>query len=108
LGGKKPAATDSALAPQNLVASDPEPFRAALRRVTVVDRYCTMKSRLSPTQKGQKSSLYNVVPYQRRATHAGQCGVEVDGGGLPTTDWLLNLQILTSGGLQCADETFHH
>jgi hypothetical protein len=25
--------------------------------VTVVDHYCTMKCRLSPTQKGQKSSL---------------------------------------------------
>jgi hypothetical protein len=24
--------------------------------------------------------LYNLVPYQRRATHAGQCGVEVKGG----------------------------
>jgi putative transposase len=32
----------------------------ALSLITVVDRYCTMKSRLSPTQKGQKSSLgYN-------------------------------------------------
>jgi hypothetical protein len=42
--------------------------------------------------------LYNVVPYQHRAKHAGQCGVEVEGGRLPTQDWLLNLQILTSGG----------
>jgi hypothetical protein len=24
--------------------------------------------------------LYNLVPYQRRAKHAGQCGVEVEGG----------------------------
>jgi len=23
--------------------------------------------------------LYNLVPYQRRAQHAGQCGVEVEG-----------------------------
>jgi hypothetical protein len=44
--------------------------------------------------------LYNLVPYQRRAQHAGQCGVEVEGGKVPTHDWLLNLQILTSGGLQ--------
>src|SRR5688572_27977498 len=29
----------------------------ALSLVTVVDRYCTMKSCPSPTQKGQKSSL---------------------------------------------------
>ena len=44
--------------------------------------------------------LYNLVPYQRRAQHAGQCGVEVEGGKVPTHDWLLNLQILTSGGFR--------
>jgi hypothetical protein len=44
--------------------------------------------------------LYNLVPYQRRAQHAGQCGVEVEGGRVPTQDWLLNLQILTSGGFR--------
>lgn len=44
--------------------------------------------------------LYNLVPSQRRAKHAGQCGVEVEGGKLPTRDWFLNLQILTSGGFQ--------
>src|SRR5215510_11352442 len=44
--------------------------------------------------------LYNLVPYQRRAKHGGQCGVEVEGGALPTRDWFLTLQILTSGGFQ--------
>jgi hypothetical protein len=44
--------------------------------------------------------LYNLVPYQCRAMHAGQCGVEVEGGRVPTADWFLNLQILTSGGLR--------
>ena len=44
--------------------------------------------------------LYNLVPYQRRAQHAGQSGVEVEGGKVPTRDWLLNLQILTSGGFR--------
>ncbi|HEY5865481.1 MAG TPA: hypothetical protein VI542_08030 [Candidatus Tectomicrobia bacterium] len=44
--------------------------------------------------------LYNLVPYQRRAQHAGQCGVEVEGGRVPTHDWFLNVQILTSGGLR--------
>jgi hypothetical protein len=44
--------------------------------------------------------LYNLVPYQRRAQHGGHCGVEVEGGTLPTNDWFLNLQILTSGGFQ--------
>ena len=44
--------------------------------------------------------LYNLVPYQSRAQHAGQCGVEVEGGRWPARDGLLNLQILTSGGLR--------
>jgi hypothetical protein len=44
--------------------------------------------------------LYNLVPYQRRAKHAGQCGVEVEGGRVPTRDWFLNVQILTSGGFR--------
>jgi hypothetical protein len=52
--------------------------------------------------------LYNLVPYQRRAQHARQCGVEVEGGRVPTANWFLNLQILTSGGLQRAAETPHH
>jgi hypothetical protein len=46
------------------------------------------------------ADLYNLVPYQRRAQHAGQCGVEVEGGTVPTRDWLLNLQLLTSGGFR--------
>jgi hypothetical protein len=44
--------------------------------------------------------LYNLIPYQRRAQHAGRCGVEVEGGRVPTRDWFLNLQILTSGGFR--------
>src|SRR5713101_4399543 len=44
--------------------------------------------------------LYNLIPYQRRALNAGTCGVEVEGGRVPTSDWMLNLQILTSGGYQ--------
>jgi hypothetical protein len=44
--------------------------------------------------------LYNLGPYQRRAKHAGQCGVEVEGGRVPTHDWFLNIQILTSGGFR--------
>ena len=52
--------------------------------------------------------LYNLIPYQRRALHAGTCGVEVEGGRLPTSDWMLNLQILTSGGYQCTPEPPHH
>ena len=52
--------------------------------------------------------LYNVIPYQRRALNAGKCGVEVEGGRVPTSDWMLNLQILTSGGYQCAPAPPHH
>jgi hypothetical protein len=44
--------------------------------------------------------LYNLIPYQRRALNAGRCGVEVEGGCVPTSDWMLNLQILTSGGFR--------
>jgi len=46
------------------------------------------------------AKIPNLVPYQRRAKHAGQCGVEVEGGRVPTHDWFLNVQILTSGGLR--------
>ena len=52
--------------------------------------------------------LYTLIPSQRRALHAGLCGVAVEGGRVPTSDWMLNLQILTAGGYQCAAETPHH
>ena len=52
--------------------------------------------------------LYNLIPYQRRALNAGKCGVEVEGGRVPTSDWMLNLQILTSGGYRCALEPSNH
>jgi hypothetical protein len=44
--------------------------------------------------------LYNLAPSQRRAQHAGPCGVAVEGGRVPTHDWFLNLPILTSGGFR--------
>jgi hypothetical protein len=44
--------------------------------------------------------LYNLMPSQRRAKHAGQCGVQVEGGTLPADDWFLTLQILTCGGFR--------
>ena len=52
--------------------------------------------------------LYNLIPYQRRALHAGLCGVEVEGGRVPTSDWMLNLQILTSSGYRYVPEPPHH
>src|SRR5215475_12016790 len=33
--------------------------------------------------------LDTLIPYQRRALRAGPCGVEVEGGRLPTSDWML-------------------
>jgi hypothetical protein len=47
------------------------------------------------------ADLYNLVPYQRRALHAGQCGVEVEGGTVPTRDWFLNFK---SSPLEAFDE----
>jgi len=46
--------------------------------------------------------LYNLIPYQCRALNAGKCGVEVEGGRVPTSDWMLNLQILTGLWRFCA------
>jgi hypothetical protein len=52
--------------------------------------------------------LYNLIPYQRRAKNAGLCGVQVEGGRVPTSDWMLNLQILTSGGYRYAPDPPNH
>src|SRR5712692_1159304 len=71
-----------------------------------IDRKLFMMKGFHHPQGGQQAfltglaHLYNLVPYQRRAQHAGQCGVEVEGGRVPTVDWMLNLQILTSGGFR--------
>ena len=52
--------------------------------------------------------LYTLIPYQRRAKNAGLCGVQVEGGRVPTSDWMLNLQILTSGGYRYAPDPPNH
>src|SRR5256714_2439049 len=71
-----------------------------------IDRkLCMMKGFHHPKGSQQAflrglAHLYNLVPYQRRAQHAGQCGVAVEGGTVPTRDRVLNLQILTSGGFR--------
>jgi len=44
--------------------------------------------------------MFNITPYQRRAKNAGRCAIQVEGGILPSPDWLLSLQILSSGGLK--------
>jgi len=49
-----------------------------------------------------------LIPSQRRAKNAALCGVEVEGGRVPPSDWMLNLHILTSGGYQHAPEPPHH
>jgi hypothetical protein len=68
-------------------------------------KLCAMKGFHHPDGSQQAflsglAHLYNLVPYQRRARHASHCGVEVEGGKVPTRDWFLNLQILTSGGFR--------
>lgn len=44
--------------------------------------------------------LYNIIPCQRRAVNAGKCGIQVQGGTLPSENWFLSIQILTSGGFR--------
>ena len=73
-------------------------------------KLCAMKGFHHPPGSQQAfltglAHLYNLVPYQRRAQHAGQCGVDVEGGRVPTTDWFLNLPILTS---YMQREILHH
>ena len=68
-------------------------------------KLCMMKGFHHPKGRQQAlltglAHLSNLVPYQRRAQHAGQCGVEVEGGRVPSANWILNLQILTSGGFR--------
>ena len=49
--------------------------------------------RLPPSRRGQGAfltglaHLYNLIPYQRRALNAGKCGVEIEGGRVPTSGW---------------------
>jgi hypothetical protein len=52
--------------------------------------------------------LYNLIPYQRRAKNAGLCGVQVAGGRVPTSDSMLILPILTSGGYRYAPNPPNH
>src|SRR2546430_11525390 len=52
--------------------------------------------------------LYNLIPYQRRAKNAELCGVEVEGGRVPPSDWMPNLQILTSRGYRYVPEPPYH
>jgi hypothetical protein len=71
----------------------------------IARKLCMMQGFHHPTGHPQAflrglAHLYHLVPYQRRAQHAGQCGVAVEGGRVPTRDWCLNLQILTSGSFR--------
>jgi hypothetical protein len=45
--------------------------------------------------------LSHLIPSQCRAQPAGQWGVAVEGGRVPTADCFLHLPILTSGGFRC-------
>ena len=46
--------------------------------------------------------LYHRIPSQRRALNAGQWGVAIEGGRVPTSAWVLNLPIRASGGYRPA------
>ena len=84
-------------------ARDQHPLRPGPQRhrAEIVRDERVPSSQWQPTGVSHGAAhLYNLVPYQRRAQHGGQCGVEVEGGTLPTRDWFLNLQILTSGGFR--------
>jgi hypothetical protein len=80
--------------------------RKVIGQTTAIERKLFMMKAFHHPQGSQPAfltglaHLYNLIPYQRRAKHAGQCGVEVEGGRVPTTDWFLHLQILTSGGFR--------
>jgi hypothetical protein len=68
-------------------------------------KLCMMKGFHPPKGRQQAlltglAPLSHLVPYHRRAQHAGPCGVEVEGGRGPSANWILNLQILTSGGFR--------
>jgi hypothetical protein len=79
-----------------------------------IDRKLFMMKGLHHLQGSQQhflhglTLLYDLVPYQRRAQHAGQCGVEVEGGKVPTHDWLLNLPNPHLWRLSMSADTLHH
>ena len=52
--------------------------------------------------------LYNLVPYQRRAQHAGQCGVEVEGGRVPTRRLVPQSANPHLRRLSMSGDTLHH
>ena len=52
--------------------------------------------------------LYNLVPYQRRAQHAGQCGVEVEGGRVPTRGLVPQSANPHLWRLSMSGDTLHH
>jgi hypothetical protein len=91
------------------VLADPQmPVSSTLldQAQNAIDRKLFLMQRFHHPKGGQQAlltglaHLYNLVPYQRRAQHAGHCGVAVEGGTVPTRDGFLNLPILTSGGFR--------
>ena len=68
-------------------------------------KWCMMKGFHPPKGRHQAlltglAPLAHLGPYHRRAQPAGPCGVEVAGRRGPSANWILNLQILTSGGFR--------
>jgi hypothetical protein len=99
---EKQAGWDAVRAAPQMPATSPllDQAHNALERTLCAMQGCPHPGGSQQTFLTGSAHLYNLIPYQRRAQHAGQGGVEVDGGTVPTRDWLLNLQSLTSGGLR--------
>ena len=84
--------------PKTTTALD-QAHNAIDRKLFMMKYFHHVKGRQEQFIKGF-AALYNMIPYQRRAKNAGKCGIEVEGGQMPTKDWMSSLQILTSAGYQ--------
>ena len=60
----------------------------------------------SKTLESNKSLQLN--PFSAPGPERGPVWGGSGGGRVPTSDWMLNLQILTSGGYQCASAPPNH
>ena len=51
--------------------------------------------------------LYNLIPYQRRALNAGKCGVEIEGGRVPTSGWCSTCRSSRQVAIDQRDGRYH-
>src|SRR5262249_6363408 len=69
--------------------ANPSPITSSLRAKANDRCWPTRSDVMATICIPSSTATLNVIPYQRRAAHAGQCGVEVEGGRVPTSDWML-------------------